>query len=59
MWLTRDPSMELSEKTDSFERGWYIVFDVNAWEKVRKELTVRYDMLEEKKLPAGPGLPGQ
>ena len=46
--------MDLIEKSDVFERGWYIVFDVNAWEKVRKELTVRYDMLEEKKLP-GPG----
>ena len=54
VWLTRDPSMDLIEKSDVFERGWYIVFDVNTWEKVRKELTVRYDMLEEKKLP-GPG----
>jgi len=49
VWLTRDPSIDLIEKTDVYERGWYIVFDVSVWEKVRKDLTVRYDMLEEKK----------
>jgi hypothetical protein len=57
VWLTRDSTAELLEKTDTHERGWYIVFDANAWDKVRKELTVRYDMLEERKAVATPSQP--
>jgi len=38
IWLTRDPSAELIEKTEGYERGLYICFDVKLWERVRMVL---------------------
>lgn len=58
VWITRAPGMELMQKTTTFERGTYIVFDVASWKKVPKELVLHYDLLEERRqmppLPSGP-----
>jgi len=49
LWLTRDPTAEVTAKTQAYERGTYIYFDVNTWEKVRKEFVLVYEQLEERK----------
>ncbi|KAI7824621.1 hypothetical protein BC939DRAFT_396487 [Gamsiella multidivaricata] len=48
LWLMKDQASEQS-KTPTFERGSYIFFDPNSWEKVKKEFIVMYDALEERR----------
>ncbi|KAI8348782.1 hypothetical protein B0O80DRAFT_176900 [Mortierella sp. GBAus27b] len=48
LWLMKDQSSEQS-KTPTFERGTYIFFDPNSWEKVKKDFIVMYDALEERR----------
>ncbi|KAK3816679.1 MAG: hypothetical protein J3Q66DRAFT_283374 [Benniella sp.] len=48
LWLMKDQSSEQS-KTPTFERGTYIFFDPNRWEKVKKDFIVMYDALEERR----------
>ncbi|KAG0243441.1 hypothetical protein BGX31_010724 [Mortierella sp. GBA43] len=48
LWLMKDQSSEHS-KTPTFERGTYIFFDPNSWEKVKKDFIVMYDALEERR----------
>lgn len=55
LWLTKDQSSEQT-KTPTFERGSYIFFDPNSWEKVKKEFIVMYDSLEERRQPPPPAL---
>ncbi|KAI1315368.1 hypothetical protein EDD11_000927 [Mortierella claussenii] len=50
LWLMKDQSSEQS-KTPTFERGNYIFFDPNSWEKVKKDFIVMYDALEERRQP--------
>jgi len=50
-WLTRDPQTEVTNKSANFERGTYILFDYTNWEKVRKDLILVYDVLEERGPP--------
>ncbi|KAG0345347.1 hypothetical protein BG004_003781 [Podila humilis] len=50
LWLTKDQSSEQT-KTPTFERGSYIFFDPNSWEKVKKDFIVMYDSLEERRQP--------
>jgi len=46
LWFTRVPGTEPT-KTAAFERGSYIYFDVNSWEKIRKDnLVLSYEQLE-------------
>ncbi|KAH7857867.1 hypothetical protein Vadar_017302 [Vaccinium darrowii] len=48
-WLTRVPNMEPLVKTNTYERGSYICFDPNTWEKIRKDnFIVHYEMLEKR-----------
>ncbi|RIA83299.1 hypothetical protein C1645_699585 [Glomus cerebriforme] len=47
-WLTKEFGTEPIAKTQSFERGNYIYFDPDSWEKVKKELVLVYDALEER-----------
>jgi len=47
LWFTRVTGVEPSAKTNTFERGSYIYFDVGLWEKVRKDnFVLAYDQLE-------------
>ncbi|KAF8983023.1 hypothetical protein BGZ46_000103 [Entomortierella lignicola] len=48
LWLMKDPSSE-QVKTQTFEKGSYIFFDPNSWEKVKKDFIVMYDALEERR----------
>jgi len=46
LWFTRMPGADI-QKTNSYERGSYVYFDVNSWEKVRKDnFVLTYDQLE-------------
>ncbi|KAJ1564507.1 hypothetical protein HK096_007636, partial [Nowakowskiella sp. JEL0078] len=50
VWLTKEPSSEVVVKTVGFERGAYIFFDPTTWQKVKKELVLYYEQLEERGL---------
>mmetsp|Transcript_11979 Transcript_11979/g.33766 ORF Transcript_11979/g.33766 Transcript_11979/m.33766 type:complete len:103 (+) Transcript_11979:104-412(+) len=46
-WITRTTSEPLV-KTNTYERGNYIIFDPEVWESVRKpDFLLMYDALEE------------
>jgi len=47
IWITRDPNTEATNKTSTYETGTYTYFDVNTWEKHRKDLVLYYDQLDE------------
>src|SRR5271154_286900 len=47
-WLTKEFGTDPITKTPSFERGNYIYFDPDSWEKVKKEFVLVYDALEER-----------
>lgn len=53
-WLTKVPGLEPQQKTNSFEKGVYTVFDVSQWRKLQLEMTIEYNKLAEK-----PQLPTQ
>lgn len=38
LWLTKEAGTEPTQKTQSYERGSYIVFDPSSWERVRKDM---------------------
>ncbi|KAK6947735.1 NOT2/NOT3/NOT5, C-terminal, partial [Dillenia turbinata] len=49
IWFTRIPDMEPLVKTNTYERGSYLCFDPNIWERVRKDnFVVHYDMIEQR-----------
>ncbi len=48
LWFTRVPGSEPLVKTPTYERGSYIYFDTNSWEKIRKDnFVLQYDQLEK------------
>ena len=47
-------STKPQQKTNSFEKGVYTVFDVSQWRKLQLEMTIEYNKLAEK-----PQLPTQ
>ncbi|CAG8761015.1 14757_t:CDS:2, partial [Acaulospora morrowiae] len=48
VWLTKEQGTEPFAKTQTFERGNYILFDPASWEKVKKEIFLMYESLEER-----------
>jgi len=48
VWITRAPGMEPLTKTNTYERGTYVIFDVQNWRKVPKEFHLEYSKLEER-----------
>lgn len=48
LWLTKEQGTEPTAKTQAFERGTYIFFDPNSWEKVKKDAILMYESLEDK-----------
>lgn len=46
LWLTKDVGSEPTQKTATYERGSYIFFDPNVWEKVQKEHVLVFEHLE-------------
>ena len=52
LWFQRVPNTELM-KTATYERGSYIYFDVNTFDRVRKDhFVLQYDQLEDRSVPA-------
>ena len=51
IWLTKDPNSEPKLKTPTHERGVYIYFDPNIWERAKKEYLLVYDALEDRRNP--------
>lgn len=55
LWFTRAPNTEPILKTETYEKGSFLVFDPNKWLKERKDdYTLVYDQLEEKTSVQGP-----
>jgi len=48
LWLTKESGTAPSQKASTYERGVYTFFDPEIWERVKKELVIMYDHLEEK-----------
>lgn len=46
LWLTKDVGSEPTQKTATYERGTYIFFDPNIWERVQKEFVLVFEHLE-------------
>ncbi len=44
-WLTKVPGLEPQQKTVTFEKGVYTVFDVTQWRRVQLEMTIEYNKL--------------
>jgi hypothetical protein len=44
-WLTKVPGIEPQQKTNTYEKGIYTVFDVSQWRKTQTELTIEYNKL--------------
>ncbi|KAK4049865.1 transcriptional regulator [Microbotryomycetes sp. JL201] len=50
LWLTKEAGTEPTQKTATFERGSYIVFDPTLWERVRKEFVLEFSALESRRM---------
>jgi hypothetical protein len=48
IWITKVPGVEAHHKTPTFEKGFYLYFDVQQWKKVQAEMTIEYNKLAEK-----------
>lgn len=48
VWITRAAGIAPSEKTNSYERGTYFIFDALLWRRVAREFLLEYDRLESK-----------
>lgn len=48
VWITRAPGIAPSEKTNSYERGTYYIFDALLWRRIPREFVLEYDRLESK-----------
>ena len=59
LWLTKDVGSEPSQKTATYERGSYIFFDPNTWEKVQKEFVLVFEHLETRHRGTGSALQQQ
>jgi len=48
LWLTKESGTAPSQKASTCERGVYTFFDPEIWERVKKDLVIVYDLLEER-----------
>ncbi|KAJ3120872.1 hypothetical protein HK098_004188 [Nowakowskiella sp. JEL0407] len=48
IWITKEQNEEVVVKGVGYERGIYVLFDVVGWQKVKKELILYYEQLEER-----------
>ncbi|KAJ3497563.1 hypothetical protein NLG97_g1805 [Lecanicillium saksenae] len=46
IWLTKDEQMAPQILGPNHERGWYIIWDANHWQRERREITLHYSDLE-------------
>jgi len=59
LWLTKDVGTEPTQKTATYERGSYIFFDPNTWEKVQKEFVLVFEHLETRHRGTGAAIQQQ
>ncbi|TQV98729.1 hypothetical protein V2A60_007565 [Cordyceps javanica] len=55
IWLTKDEQMAPQILGPNHERGWYIIWDANHWQRERREITLYYSELETAVNPAAVG----
>ncbi|KAJ4164539.1 hypothetical protein LMH87_006209 [Akanthomyces muscarius] len=55
IWLTKDEQMAPQILGPNHERGWYIVWDANHWQRERREITLHYSDLETAVNPGAVG----
>lgn len=48
VWLTKSPGIEPVQKSVSYEKGIYVIFDVTQWKKLQMEMMVEYNKLAER-----------
>jgi CCR4-NOT transcription complex subunit 2 len=48
VWLTKPPGSEPQLKTQSLEKGIYVVFDYGNWKQSKMEMTIEYNKLAER-----------
>ena len=48
LWLTKEPGVEPAVRTPVMERGQYVFFDYERWEKVKKPFELYYEDLEDR-----------
>lgn len=53
LWLTKEAGSEPTQKTATYERGSYIFFDPNTWERVQKEFVLVFEHLETRHRGSG------
>ncbi|KAI9821223.1 MAG: hypothetical protein M1827_003957 [Pycnora praestabilis] len=53
-WLTKDAQFEPVRVSSTEERGYYIFFDPNTWQRTRRDFLLQYDSLDSR--PVGMNL---
>jgi CCR4-NOT transcription complex subunit 2 len=48
LWLTKEHSMEPTAKTPMYEKGQYMFWDVETWQRVTKNFVLLYELLEDR-----------
>lgn len=48
VWITRAPGIAPLEKTTTYEKGTYYIFDAQLWRRIPKEFVIEYSRLESK-----------
>ncbi|PUU73591.1 hypothetical protein B9Z19DRAFT_1103863 [Tuber borchii] len=51
LWLTKDNASDIRQISENAEKGIYVFFDPNAWERVRKEYVLDYTFLDHRAAP--------
>eukprot|EP01134_Creolimax_fragrantissima_P002661 CFRG2661T1 len=53
LWFTNVSTNEPIQKSATHERGTYVYFDINTWQKVRKQFVLSYEELEGRRPDLG------
>lgn len=51
LWLTKDTASDIRQVSETAEKGIYVFFDPNQWERVRKEYVLDYNFLDHRVAP--------
>ncbi|KAA8893782.1 hypothetical protein FN846DRAFT_913661 [Sphaerosporella brunnea] len=46
LWMTKDPTAQVEQFSETAERGFYVFFDPTTWERVKKEIVLEYSHLD-------------
>ncbi|KAI5785983.1 hypothetical protein FPQ18DRAFT_349959 [Pyronema domesticum] len=46
LWMTKDPNGEVMQVSETAEKGMYVFFDPQSWERIRKEIILEYSHLD-------------